>query len=100
MDINTHGFEKEENEHAGVKQVYNDITPRMPQSEMVVALKKMAGDKYLFKCIYSFEWKAAEYIIELENTIKNEKEKLLNIPVRCLTTAEISRLKNLLRTLR
>lgn len=74
MDINTHGFEKEENEHAGVKQVYNDITPRQPQSEMVVALKKMAGDKYLFKCIDSFEWKAAEYIIELENTIKNEKE--------------------------
>jgi hypothetical protein len=26
--------------------------------------------------------------------------KLLNITVRCLTTAEISRLKNLLRTLR
>jgi len=74
MDINTHGFEKEENEHAGVKQVYNDITPRMPQSEMVVALKKMAGDKYLFKCIDSFEWKAAEYIIELEQQLRNEKE--------------------------
>jgi|TARA_B100001094_G_C17991393_1_gene700405 hypothetical protein len=74
MDINTHGFEKEENEHAGVKQVYNDITPRKPQSEMVVALKKMAGDKYLFKCIDSFEWKAAEYIIELEQQLRNEKE--------------------------
>ena len=74
MDINTHGFEKEENEHAGVKQVYNDITPRHPQSEMVVALKKMAGDKYLFKCIDSFEWKAAEYIIELEQQLRNEKE--------------------------
>jgi DNA-binding LytR/AlgR family response regulator len=41
---------------------------------MVVALKKMAGDKYLFKCIDSFEWKAAEYIIELEQQLRNEKE--------------------------
>tara|TARA_R110002072_G_scaffold172711_1_gene326915 strand:- start:198 stop:500 length:303 start_codon:yes stop_codon:yes gene_type:complete len=90
MDINTHGFEKEENEHAGVKQVYNDITPRQPQSEMVVALKKMAGDKYLFKCIYSFEWKAAEYIIELENTIKNEKE-INNHLWKSLTRAEKQR---------
>jgi len=33
---------------------------------MVRALKDMAGDKYLFKCLDSFEWQAAEYIIDLE----------------------------------
>ena len=31
-----------------------------------MALKDMAGEKYLFKCLDSFEWKAAEYIIDLE----------------------------------
>ena len=34
-----------------------------------------------------------EFLIQSDN-------KLLNIPVMCLTTAEIARLKNLLRTLR
>jgi len=64
--INTHGYEVEVNEHAGEKSVYTDITPRAKQSDMVIALKKMAGDKYLFKCLDSFEWQAAEYIIDLE----------------------------------
>ena len=64
--INTHGIEEEENEHAVERRKYTDITPRAKQSNMVMALKDMAGEKYLFKCLDSFEWKAAEYIIDLE----------------------------------
>ena len=48
--INTHGIEEEENEHAVERRQYTDITPRAKQSDMVIALKQMAGDKYLFKC--------------------------------------------------
>jgi len=64
--INTHGIEEEENEHAIERKQYTYITPRAKQSDMVRALKDMAGDKYLFKCLDSFEWQAAEYIIDLE----------------------------------
>ena len=64
--INTHGIEEEENEHAVERRQYTDITSRAKQSDMVIALKDMAGDKYLFKCLDSFEWQAAEYIIDLE----------------------------------
>ena len=73
--INTHGIEEEENEHAVERRQYTDITPRAKQSDMVMALKNMAGDKYLFKCLDSFEWQAAEYIIDLEK----ENKFLLNI---------------------
>mgnify|MGYP003650905313 FL=1 len=67
----------EENEHDVVDNVNEDILPRIQQSDMVVNLKNMAGDKYLFACLDSFEWKAAEYILELEEKIK-KLEKALN----------------------
>lgn len=69
MIINTHGFEEEENEHDVVDKVYDEITPRIKQSDMVVHLKNMAGALYKFKCTESFEWKAAEYIHELEKQL-------------------------------
>ena len=69
---NTHGFEKEENEHDVVDKVYNDIKPRVEQSEWVVKLKNQAGEEWKSRCTEHYAWKAAEYIQELEKMIMSE----------------------------
>jgi hypothetical protein len=67
---NTHGFEEEENEHDVVDKVYAELTPMVNPSPMVRFLRNRAGDEYKFKCMYSVDWKIADYIEELENKIK------------------------------
>lgn len=69
---NTHGFEKEENEHDVVDKVYNDIKPRVEQSEWVAKLKNQAGEEWKSRCTEHYAWKAAEYIQELEKMIMSE----------------------------
>jgi len=73
-EIQTHGFEKEENEHDVVDKVYLDINPRPQQSEVVQSLKNQAGEEWKARCTEHYAWKAAEYIIELENALEKEKE--------------------------
>jgi len=73
-EIQTHGFEKEENEHDVVDKVYLDIKPRPQQSEVVQSLKNQAGEEWKSRCTEHYAWKAAEYIIKLENNLKTEKE--------------------------
>ena len=46
MEIQTHGFEKEENEHDVVDKVYLDINPCPQQSEVVQSLKNQAGEEW------------------------------------------------------
>ena len=70
MEINTHGIEEEENEHAIERRVYMDITPRIKQSEIVISLRNQAGKESQFKCTEHFAWKAAEHIIELQKKIE------------------------------
>ena len=70
MEVNTHGIEEEENEHAIERRVYMDITPRPKQSEIVISLKNQAGEEWQSRCTEHFAWKAADHIIELENKIK------------------------------
>mgnify|MGYP001570086747 FL=1 len=67
MQHNTHGFEKEENEHDVVDKVYSDIKPRVKQSEWVVKLKNQAGEEWKSRCTEHYAWKAAEYIEFLES---------------------------------
>ena len=67
--INTHGFEEEENEHDVVDKVYAELTPMMNPSPMVRMLRNRAGDQHKFKCMDSDDWKIADYIEQLENTI-------------------------------
>jgi len=69
MIINTHGFEVEENEHAGEKRVYTDIIPRPELSEFVRSLKNQAGEEWKSRCTEHYAWKAADHIIELEKKI-------------------------------
>ena len=71
-EIQTHGFEKEENEHDVVDKVYLDIKPRPQQSEVVQSLKNQAGEEWKSRCTEHYAWKAAEYIIELENALEKE----------------------------
>ena len=66
---NTHGFELEENEHDVVDKDYPDIKPRLQQSEWVVKLKNKAGEEWQTSCTEHYAWKAAEYIVELENEL-------------------------------
>ena len=70
MEVNTHGIEEEENEHAIERRVYMDITPRPKQSEIVISLKNQAGEEWQSRCTEHFAWKAANHIIELENKIE------------------------------
>lgn len=70
MEINTHGIEEEENEHAVERKVYSDITPMRPQSDIVRALKNKAGEEWKTSCTEHFAWKAADHIIELEKKIE------------------------------
>jgi len=76
--INTHGFEVEENEHAGEKKVYDDIVPRPVLSEFVRSLKNQAGEEWKSRCTDHYAWKAAEHIEFLENTIR--KYQISNDP--------------------
>lgn len=69
IKINTHGFEEEENEHDVVDKVYAELTPMMNPSPMVRLLRNRAGDQHKFKCMDSDDWKIADYIEQLENTI-------------------------------
>ena len=72
---NTHGFEMEENEHDVVDKVYLDIKPRPQQSEVVQSLKNQAGEEWKSRCTEHYAWKAAEYIIQLEQTVICVKEE-------------------------
>tara|TARA_R110002072_G_scaffold1322_21_gene11023 strand:+ start:5775 stop:6134 length:360 start_codon:yes stop_codon:yes gene_type:complete len=74
MEVNTHGIEEEENEHAIERRVYMDITPRPKQSEIVISLKNQAGKEWQSRCTEHFAWKAADHIIELENNAILENE--------------------------
>tara|TARA_R100000541_G_scaffold1902_1_gene7001 strand:+ start:24289 stop:24654 length:366 start_codon:yes stop_codon:yes gene_type:complete len=74
MEVNTHGIEEEENEHAIERRVYMDITPRPKQSEIVTSLKNQAGKEWQSRCTEHFAWKAADHIIELENNAILENE--------------------------
>ena len=76
-EIQTHGFEKEENEHDVVDKVYLDIKPRPQQSEVVQSLKNQAGEEWKSRCTEHYAWKAAEHIIQLEEENKFLK-KLIN----------------------
>ena len=75
MEINTHGYELEENEHAGVKRVYSDIHPRPQLSDIVISLRNQAGEEWKSRCTDHFAWKAADHIIQLERTAKGVKEE-------------------------
>ena len=77
VEVQTYGFEKEENEHDVVDKVYLDINPRPQQSEVVQSLKNQAGEEWKARCTEHYAWKAAEYIIELEKENKFLK-KLIN----------------------
>ena len=72
---NTHGYEIEENEHDVVDKVYLDIKPRPQLSNIVKSLRNQAGEEWKSRCTDHFAWKAADHIIQLENTIKTEKEE-------------------------
>ena len=72
---NTHGYEIEENEHDVVDKVYLDIKPRPQLSDIVKSLRNQAGEEWKSRCTDHFAWKAADHIIQLENTIKTEKEE-------------------------
>lgn len=76
MEINTHGIEEEENEHAVERKVYLDIIPMPPQSDIVVALKNKAGEEWKTDCTKHFAWKAAEHIIELEKKVESYEKRL------------------------
>jgi len=75
VEVQTHGFEKEENEHDVVDKVYLDIKPRPQLSDIVKSLRNQAGEEWKSRCTDHFAWKAADHIIQLENTIKTEKEE-------------------------
>ena len=91
---NTHGFEKEENEHDVIDKVYNDIKPRKQPSKWVATLKNMAGEKYKISgMLDSVEYQAAEYIEYLESLV--DKYHLTNdaftggLPVAYRTSANL-----------
>lgn len=46
------------------------IVPRTPQSEIIIELKNLAGAEATTQCTEHWAWRAADYIIELENKIK------------------------------
>ena len=75
MEVQTHGFEKEENEHDVVDKVYLDINPRPQQSEVVQSLKNQAGEEWKARCTEHYAWKAADHIIQLEQTVIYVKEE-------------------------
>ena len=70
MEINTHGFEVDENEHDVVDRVYSELTPMMNPTPSVRMLRNRAGDKYKFQCMDSQDWQIADYIEQLEKTLE------------------------------
>ena len=77
MEVQTHGFEKEENEHDVVDKVYLDIKPRPQLSDIVISLRNQAGEEWKSRCTDHFAWKAADHIIQLERIaigVKEEKD--------------------------
>jgi hypothetical protein len=70
MQINTHGFEVDENEHDVVDKIYSELTPRLDPSPMVAMLRNRAGDEHKFDCMDSDDWKIADYVEQLEKKIK------------------------------
>jgi hypothetical protein len=67
--INTHGFEKEENEHDVDDKIYPELSPMLNPTGMVRILRFRAGDIYKFACLDSFEWEVSLYIEELERRL-------------------------------
>lgn len=76
MEINTHGFEEEENEHDVVDKVYAELTPMMNPSPMVRLLRNRAGNEHKFKCMDSEDWKIADYIEDLEALLARYKKSM------------------------
>ena len=72
---NTHGFEIEENEHDVVDKVYLDIKPRPQLSDIVISLRNQAGEEWKSRCTDHFAWKAADHIIQLEQSVIYMKEE-------------------------
>ena len=70
MEINTHGFEVDENEHDVVDRVYSELTPMMNPTHWVRMLRNRAGDKHKFQCMDSQDWQIADYIEQLEKTLE------------------------------
>lgn len=70
MEINTHGFEVDENEHDVVDRVYSELTPMMNPTPWVRLLRNRAGDKHKFQCMDSEDWKIANYIETLEKALE------------------------------
>ena len=79
MEVQTHGFEIEENEHDVVDKVYLDIKPRPQLSDIVISLRIQAGEEWKSRCTDHFAWKAADHIIQLEQTAKlaNEEKDIM-----------------------
>lgn len=67
MEINTHGFEVDENEHDVVDEVYSELTPMLNPSRWVRLLRDRAGNEHKFACTDSEDWQIADYIEQLEN---------------------------------
>jgi len=70
MEINTHGFEVDENEHDVVDRVFGELTPMMNPTSWVRLLRNRAGDEHKFQCMNSEDWKIADYIEQLEKTLE------------------------------
>lgn len=70
MQINSHGFEVDENEHDVVDKSYPELTPMLNPSRMVRILRNRAGDEHKFNCIDSLDWEIADYIEKLEQALK------------------------------
>lgn len=66
MEINTHGFEVDENEHDVVDKVYSELTPMLNPSRWVRLLRDRAGNEHKFACMDSQDWQIADYIEQLE----------------------------------
>ena len=79
MEVQTHGFEIEENEHDVVDKVYLDIKPRPQLSDIVISLRNQAGEEWKSRCTDHFAWKAADHIIQLEQIAKlaNEEKDIM-----------------------
>lgn len=69
MQINTHGFEVDENEHDVVDKHYAELIPALNPSPMVAMLRNRAGNEHKFACMDSDDWKIADYIEKLERVL-------------------------------
>lgn len=78
MEINTHGFEVDENEHDVVDKVYSELTPMLNPSRWVRLLRDRAGNEHRFACMDSEDWQIADYIERLETKLARTAEAAFN----------------------